>query len=116
MSGLLNAQYNSVFSTPDPTKAVKYPRGFLETQAKTILAITDAMKSTSEKSSGGLNEFPALLLKQCSKSPAHPLLNKVSLNTGEIPIDLKRDIIAPYIREAPGTFPRTTVLWTLQHI
>ena len=48
---------------------------------------------------------------------AHPLqlLYKASLKTGEIPTDLKRAIITPIYREAPGTFPRTTALWPLHH-
>ena len=51
----------------------------------------------SQNSSGGPDEFPPLLLKQCSKSLAHPLqlLYKASLNTGEIPVDLKLAIITP---------------------
>ena len=28
MSELLNEQYNSVFSTPDPTMSIKYPKDF----------------------------------------------------------------------------------------
>ena len=28
MSELLNEQYNSVFSTPDPTMTIKYPKDF----------------------------------------------------------------------------------------
>ena len=31
MSELLNEQYNSVFSTPDPTMTIKYPRTSLDT-------------------------------------------------------------------------------------
>ena len=51
--------------------------------------IIDAIKTISQNSSGGLDEFPAILLKQCSKSLAHPLqlLYKASLKTGEIPIN-----------------------------
>ena len=53
--------------------------------------IIDAIKTISQNSSGGPNEFPAILLKQCSKSLAHPLqlLYKAFLKTGEIPTDLK---------------------------
>ena len=28
MSELLNEQYNSIFSTPDPTMTIKYPKDF----------------------------------------------------------------------------------------
>ena len=69
-------------------------------------------------SSGGPDEFPARLHKECSKSIAHPLqlLFKASLKIGEIPIDLKRAIITLYTRVAAGTFTRTTVLSPLHPI
>ena len=57
----------------------------------------DAIKTISQNSSGGPDEFPAILLKQCSQSLAHPfqMLYKASVKTGEIPTDLKRAIITP---------------------
>ena len=98
MSELLDEQYNSVFSTPDPTMTIKYPRNFFgHPQANTLSDIkitrediVDAIKTISQNSSGGPDEFPAILLKQCRKSLAHPLqlLYKASLNTGEMLIDL----------------------------
>ena len=44
------------------------------------------MKTISQNSSGGSDEFPAIHLKQCRKSLAHPLqvLNKASLKRGDI--------------------------------
>ena len=50
-----------------------------------------------KNSSRSPDEFPAILLIQCSKSLAHPLqlLCKASLKTGEIPVDLKQTIITP---------------------
>ena len=96
MSELLNEQYNSVLSIPDPTMTVKYPRdffGYPETNTLSDINITrediiDAIKTISQNSSGGPDEFPAILLKQCSKSLAHPLqlLYKASLKAGEIPL------------------------------
>ena len=55
----------------------------------------DAIKTISQNSSGGPDEFPAIFPKQCGKSLAHPLqlLYKASLKTGEIPTDLKRAFI-----------------------
>ena len=35
--------------------------------------IIDAIKTISQNSSGGPDEFPAIFLKQCSKSLARPL-------------------------------------------
>ena len=109
MSELLNKQYNSVFSTPDITMTIKYPKYFFgHPQGNTLsdinitliiilifCCIIDAIKTISQNSSGFPDEFPAVLLKQCSKSLAHPLqlLYKASLKTGEIPTDLKRAII-----------------------
>ena len=59
--------------------------------------IIDAIKTISQNSSGGPDEIPAIFLKQCSKSLAHPLqlLYKASLKTCEIAIDLKHAIITP---------------------
>ena len=81
MSELLNEQYNSIFSTPDPTITIKYPKDFFgHPQANTLSDINvtrediiDAIKTISQNSSGGPDEFPIILLKQCSKSLAHPL-------------------------------------------
>ena len=49
-----------------------------------------------------------MLLKQCSKSLAHPLqlVYKASLKTGEIPTDLKRAIITPIYRSSSRNLPR----------
>ena len=56
--------------------------------------IIDAIKTISQNSSGGPDEFRAILLKQCSKSLAHPLqmLYKASLKTGEIPTGLSMTV------------------------
>ena len=105
MSELLNEQYNSVFSTPDPTMTIKYPKDFFGNPQGNTLSdinitredIIDATKTISQNSFGGPDEFPAILFIQYSKSLAHPLqlLYKASLKTGEIPTDLKRAIITP---------------------
>ena len=81
MSELLNEQYNSIFSTLDPTMSIKYPKDFFGHPQENTLSdinitredIIDAIKTISKNSSGGPDEFPAILLKQCSKSLAHPL-------------------------------------------
>ena len=70
MSELLNEQYNSVFSTPDPTMTIKHPTDFFgHPLANTLLNINitrehniDAIKIISQNSSGGPDEFPATLL------------------------------------------------------
>ena len=76
MSELLDEQYNSVFSTLDPTMTIKYPKDFFgHLQGNTLSDINitrediiDAKKTISQNSSGGPDEFSAILLKQCSKS------------------------------------------------
>ena len=81
MRELLNEQYNSVFSTPDPMMTIKHPKDiFGHPQANTLSDINisrediiDAMKTISQNSSGGPDEFPAILLKQCSMRLAHIL-------------------------------------------
>ena len=61
MSELLNEQYNSVFSTPDPTMTIKYPKDFFgHPQGNTLSDINitrediiDAIKTISQNSSRG---------------------------------------------------------------
>ena len=115
MSELLNEQYNSVFSTLDPTMIIRYPKDFFgHPQGNTLSDINtrrediiDAIKTISQNSSGGPDEFPAILLKQCSKSLAHPqLLYKASLKTGEIPTDLKRAIITLIYKGGSRNLPQ----------
>ena len=112
----LNEQYNSVFSTPDPKMTTKHPKDFFgHPQANTLSDINitrediiDAIKIISQNSSGGPDEVPAILLKQCNKSLAHPLqlLYKASLKTGKIPIDLKRAIIRPINKGGSRNLPK----------
>ena len=116
MSELLNEQYNSIFSTPDPTMTIKYPKDFFGHPEGNTLSdnnitredIIYAIKIISLNSSGGPDEFPAILLKQCSKSLAHPLqlLYKASLKPGEIPTDLKRAIITPIYKGGSRNLPK----------
>ena len=81
MSELLNEQYNRVFSTPDPIMTIRYQTGFFGHQQANALSdinitredIIDAIKTISQHSSGGPDEFPAILIKECRKSLAHPL-------------------------------------------
>ena len=81
MRELLNEQYNSVFSTPEPTMTIKCPKDFFwHPQGNTLSDINitrediiDAVKTISQNSFGGPDEFSAILLKQYSKSLAHPL-------------------------------------------
>ena len=80
MSELLNEQYNSVFTTTDPTMTIKYPKDFFgHPQGNTLSNINitredtiDAIKTIPQNSSGGPDELAAILLKQCSKRLAHP--------------------------------------------
>ena len=67
----MNNIYNSVFSTPGPTMNIKYPKNFFGHPQENTLSdinitredIIDGIKTISQNSSGGLDEFPALLLK-----------------------------------------------------
>ena len=89
MSELLNEQYNSVFSTPDPTMTIQYPKDvFGHPQANTLSDINisreDIIDKTISQNSSGCHEgFPAILFKHCSKSLDHPLQlpYKASLKT-----------------------------------
>ena len=116
MRELQNEQYNSVFSTPDPTMTIKHPKDFFGHRKANTLSnfnikredIIDAIKTITQNSCGGPVEFPAILLKQCGKSIAHPLqlLYKASLKTGKIKIDLKRAIITPIYKGGPRNLPK----------
>ena len=72
MSELLNEQYNSVFSIADPPMTIKYPMDFFGHPQRNTLSdinitgedIIAAIKIISQNSSGGPDEFPAILLKQ----------------------------------------------------
>ena len=59
--------------------------------------IIDAIKTLSQKSSGGPDEISANTSQtmQQEPRPPSPMLYKDSLKTDEIPIDLKRTIITP---------------------
>ena len=49
MSELLNEQYNSVFSTPDRTMTIKYPKDFFgHPEGNTLSDIIDAIKTISQ--------------------------------------------------------------------
>ena len=96
---------------------IKYPKDFFgHPQANTLSDINitreDIIDAIKTISSGGPDEFTAILLKQCSTNLIHPLqlLYKATLKTGEIPIDLKPAIITPICKGGSRTSPRTTVL------
>ena len=116
MGKLLNDQKNGIFSTPDPTMTIKYPNYFFgHTQGNTLSDINitrediiDSIKTISQYSSGDPDEFPTILLRQCSKSLGHPLqlLHKASLKTGEIPTDLKQAIITLIYKGGSRNLPK----------
>ena len=70
--------------------------------------IIDAIKGISQNTSGGPHEFPAMHQKDGSKRIAHllQLLYTASLKTGEIPIELKRAIIAPTYKGGSRNHPK----------
>ena len=94
---------------------INYPKDFFgHPQGNTLPdinitreGIIDAIKTISQNSSGGPDEFPGILLKQCRKSQAQPLqlLYKASLKTGKILIDLKRAIITPIFKGGSRNLP-----------
>ena len=76
MGELLNVQYNSVFSTPDPTMTNKYPKDFFgHPQGNTLSDINitrediiDAIKTISQNSSGGPDEFQQYFSKNAARA------------------------------------------------
>ena len=77
--------------------------------------LIEAMNDVSSNSAAGLDGFPAMFLKQCSRSLAHPLFMiwRHSLNTGTVPENVNLQTSSQYIRTRAVQNPRTTVqlLW-----
>ena len=105
MADILSDQYASVFSQPrfenrDATEL--FPDKPAENSSLNNIYFTeedlmDAIKEVSTNSASGPDEFPAMLLKQCSQAISRPLhmIWQKSLNTGTIPGLCKTANIVP---------------------
>ena len=115
MAEILSKQFTSVFSTPTPNPLLENSEN--KTTADTIKTL-DFNKNDIElaivelfaQSASGTYGFPAILLKNCKKSPSYPLtlLWKKTIDEGKIPEPLKQSIIPPKhkggSREQPANY------------
>ena len=106
MAELLKTQYDSVFSTPlEPMIPLEEIFDVEDINEGPILSdisfepadIESAIDELSSSSSAGPDQFPAILLKQCSRELSGPLhlIWRKSLSTGKIPSILKTANIVP---------------------
>ena len=105
MAEILSDQYSSVFSQPrheknDPKEL--FPDTLPHNRDISDVLFTEdelieAMNDVSSNSAAGPDGFPAMFLKQCSRSLAHPLFMiwRHSLNTGTVPEKCKFANIIP---------------------
>ena len=99
MAKILSDQYEAVFSDPIDLELDinNIPASIIEDIAFTEDCIKKAINELANNAAPGPDGFPALLLKNCKDELAKPLyiLWRVSLDTGEIPEQLKISHITP---------------------
>ena len=116
ISEMFKQQYESVFTQPDPSKVVTNPHRLFSDSGDddlTDIIITEesvitAIKTLKTHAAPGPDEFPAVLLKNCSKELAKPLtiLYKNMLDTGIVPQDLKTAHITPIHKKGSKTLAK----------
>ena len=112
-ANLLQAQYKDAFSDPKKsnTDHIKqnderdYPN--LEDIDFTIDDVMQAIDSISSSSAPGPDKLPAVVLKSCKESLAHPIhkIWRKSLDTAEIPEILKTQGIIPIFKKGNRACP-----------
>ena len=107
MANLLQSQYCSVFSNPDPSKHIKNVDSFFDELPENDIKLCDiqftesdiaqAIKDLKPNAAAGPDGIPPILLQKCCKEICLPLhiIFKNSLNTGEVPGFLKDAIVVP---------------------
>ena len=116
ISNMFKTQYESVFTHPDPSKAVQNPRIFFTQSDENDLtdiviteeAVIAAINTLKPYSAPGPDEFPATLLKRCSNELAIPLsiLYSNMMDTGIVPEELKTAHVAPIYKKGPRSLPK----------
>ena len=118
MCKLLLDHFDSVFTTPDPSKIVLDPQSFFSnpplSDASSLTdinfsenVIIDAIKELSPNSAAGPDGIPSSLLINCASEIA-PLLRKLfttSLLKGYIPPSFKRAAIVPIFKSGDKCLP-----------
>ena len=116
MANILSEQYLSVFSKPryETTNPHElFPDRMPESSSIDNILFTEdelleAFKEVSSNSASGPDEFPAMLLKQCSNAIITPLymIRQKSLNTGVIPDLCKMANIVPIHKGKSRAIPK----------
>ena len=109
----MNNTRASSCSTPDPTMTIEYPKDFFGHPHGNTLSdinitredIIDAIKTISQNSYGGPDEFRQYFSNNAARVYPLQLLYKASLKTGEIPTDHKRAIITPIYKGGSRNLP-----------
>ena len=118
MCKLLLDHFDSVFTTPDPSKIIHDPKTFfveppvLDASCLTDInfsetVIIDAIKELSPNSAAGPDGIPATLLINCASEIA-PLLKRIftsSFSKGYIPPSFKRAAIVPIFKSGDKCLP-----------
>ena len=121
MCKLLLDHFDSVFTTPDPSKIINDPKTFfaeppvLDASCLSDInlsetVIVDAIKELSPNSAAGPDGIPATLLISCASEIA-PLLEHIftsSISKGYIPPSFKRAAIVPIFKSGENVFLATT--------
>ena len=112
MSNLLQDQYVKVFSNPSENTKINIPDNENRTSSITDLEFTtkdfeDAIRLIPANSAAGPDKFPAIVLKNCSKSLSKALniIWRKSLNTGQIPTKYLEQIIIPIFKKGSKADP-----------
>lgn len=111
MADMLASQYKLAFSSPaDPKQlpAVRNIQTHLSDLDFSVEDIKEAIDEVGLNAAAGPDRFPAILLKNCRDELAYPLylLWRKSLDTGEIPEDLKRSVITPIYKNGGKELPK----------
>ena len=118
MCKLLLDHFDSVFTTPDPSKIVLDPKSFFSNPSLSDASsltdinfgesvIIDAIKELSPNSAAGPDGIPSSLLINCASKNA-PLLSKLftaSFLKGYIPSSFKRAAIVPIFKSGDICLP-----------
>ena len=112
MANLLQDQYSSVFSDPNSKKKRqpqihKAHEEILDDISFTEEDIIKAISEIGTYSSCGENDIPAIVLKSCKDELSYPIWKmwRESLDTGEIPPDLKFQLITPVHKKGSKAIP-----------
>ena len=111
-ANILQNQFKRVFSNPlnastENIKMTDIPNQTIEDIDFTVEDVEEAIKSIPTFAAPGPDKFPAVILKECKKQLAYPLLKiwRKSLDDGKIPSKLKYQSIIPIFKKGGKGIP-----------